>query len=370
MSVTARALALDALERIERDGAYANLLLPELLGRTGMAPRDRNFATELVYGTTRMRRACDFLVDRFLTRDLDPRVRNALRLGAYQLHFLAMKPHAAVGETVEVAPKAARGLVNAVLRRVSDHPVVWPDDATRLSYPDWIVHQLTADLGAKAAVTALEVMNTAPPVTERADGYTQDRASQWVAEAVGAQPGEQVADLCAAPGGKATLLAATGAHVVAGDIRKARAGLVRANVRASHPLDVVVADAARPPFPPGSFDRVLVDAPCSGLGTLRRRPDARWRIDAAAPDRLAAVQRDLVAAAVNLLRPGGTLVYSVCTLTNAEGRGIDGHLASTHPELEPLAPPDGPWEPVGRGVRLLPQAADTDGMYLLRLHRP
>src|SRR3546814_20077189 len=94
-----------------------------------------------------MRRACDFLVDRFLTRDLDSRVRNALRLGAYQLHMLGMAPHAAVGETVGVAPKAARGLVNAVLRRVADHPVVWPDDATRLSYPHWVVDALTTDPG-------------------------------------------------------------------------------------------------------------------------------------------------------------------------------------------------------------------------------
>src|SRR3546814_4794835 len=131
-----------------------------------------------------MRRACDFLVDRFLTRDLDPRVRNALRLGAYQLHMLGMAPHAAVGETVGVAPKAARGLVNAVLRRVADNPVVWPDDATRLSYPDWVVDALTTDLGHADALAALEVMNTTPTVTERADGYTQDPASQWVAAAV------------------------------------------------------------------------------------------------------------------------------------------------------------------------------------------
>ena len=113
-----------------------------MLERSGLEARDRHFVTELVYGTTRMRRACDFLVDRFLTRDLDLRVRNALRLGAYQLHFLGMPPHAAVGETVEVAPKPARGLVNAVLRRVSGAPVTWPDDATRLSYPDWIVEHL------------------------------------------------------------------------------------------------------------------------------------------------------------------------------------------------------------------------------------
>ncbi len=364
MSVTARALALDALDRIERDGAYANLLLPELLSRTGMEARDRHFATELVYGTTRMRRACDFLVDRFLTRDLDLRVRNALRLGAYQLHFLAMAPHAAVGETVEVAPKAARGLVNAVLRRVATSPVIWPDDATRLSYPDWVLERLVADLGADDAVAALEVMNTAPPVTERADGYVQDLASQWVAEAVGARPGDRVADLCAAPGGKATALAATGATVIAADIRIARVGLVRGNAPG---LPVLAADAAHPPFASGSLDRVLVDAPCSGLGTLRRRPDARWRVDAASPERLAAVQCALVDAAVPLLRPGGMLVYSVCTLTDAETSAVDDHLAARHPGLVPAPPLADPWTPHGRGFRLLPQAADTDGMYLLRL---
>ncbi len=364
MTRSAREIALDALDRIDRDGAYANLLLPELLGRSGLAPRDRHFATELVYGTTRMRRACDFLVDRFLTRDLDLRVRNALRLGAYQLHFLAMPPHAAVGETVEVAPKAARGLVNAVLRRVSDNPVTWPDEATRLSYPDWIVDRLTADLGDDAAALVLERMNQAPPVTERADGYTQDLASQWVAEAVGAQPGERVADVCAAPGGKAMVLAATGATVVASDIRPGRVGLIRSNAPG---LPLLAADAARLPFAPGSLDRVLVDAPCSGLGTLRRRPDARWRIDEGAPERLAAVQRILVDAAVTALRPGGTLVYSVCTLPLAETQGIDDHLAAHHPDLAPIDPLGDPWEPLGRGYRLLPHTADTDGMYVLRL---
>jgi 16S rRNA (cytosine967-C5)-methyltransferase len=367
---SARRLALDALDRIDPGGAYANLLLPELLARSGLEPRDRHFATELVYGTTRMRRACDFLVDRFLTRDLDPRVRNALRLGAYQLHVLSMPAHAAVGETVEVAPKAARGLVNAVLRRVASNPVVWPDDAIRLSYPDWVVGALADDLGADDALAALEVMNTPPPVTERADGYVQDLASQWVAAAVEAQAGERVADICAAPGGKATLLAETGAVVVAADIRAARIGLVTDNARAGFPLHALVADGARPPFAPGSFDRVLVDAPCSGLGTLRRRPDARWRLDAGAPARLGAVQRSLVDAGADLVRPGGRLVYSVCTLTDAETVAIDEHLAGTRPDLVPAPAPDGPWRPRGRGALLLPQDADTDGMYLLRLTRP
>ncbi len=365
----ARTLALDALDRIDPGGAYANLLLPELLGRSGLAPRDRHFVTELVYGTTRMRRACDFLVDRFLTRALEPRVRNALRLGAYQLHFLAMAPHAAVGETVEAAPKPARGLVNAVLRRVADNPVIWPDDATRLSYPSWIVEALCADLGVEDGLATLEVMNTAPPVTERDDGYVQDLASQWVAAAVGAQPGERVADLCAAPGGKATLLAAAGATVIAADIRPSRVRLVSDNERAGLPMHLAVADAARSPFPDGAFHRVLIDAPCSGLGTLRRRPDARWKVDAQAPARLATVQRAIVDDAVRLVRPGGRFVYSVCTLTDIESLGVDDHLAATQPDLVPEPLPDGPWQPHGRGARLLPHTADTDGMFLLRLRR-
>ena len=212
-------------------------------------------------------------------------------------------------------------------------------------------------------------MNTAPPVSERDDGYFQDLASQWVAAAVEALPGERIADLSAAPGGKATLLAATGADVVAADIRKKRVGLVADNERAGAPLHLVVADAARPPFGAAAFDRVLIDAPCSGLGTLRRRADARWRLDADAPARLAVVQRSLVDAAADLVRPGGRLVYSVCTLTDAETVAIDEHLASTRPDLRAEPPPDGPWQPQGRGARLLPHTADTDGMYLLRLRR-
>ncbi len=363
---SARALALDALDRIEGGGAYANLLLPEMLERSHLEARDRHFATELVYGTTRMRRACDFLVDRFVARELQPRVRNALRLGAYQLHVLGMPPHAAVGETVAVAPKPARGLVNAVLRRVAEAPVAWPDVATRLSYPDWIVHRLEGDLGP-VHVDVLERMNVPPTVTERADGYIQDLASQWVAASVDARPGEVVVDLCAAPGGKATLLASTGATVVAGDVRQGRARLVRRNAPT---LPVVVNDATRSALRPGSFDSVLVDAPCSGLGTLRRRPDARWRIDADAPERLAAVQRAMVDAAVDLVKPGGLLVYSVCTLTDAEGPDVADHLLGGGGDrYDVLGPPDtGPWEAAGHaGHRLLPHVSDTDGMYLLRV---
>jgi 16S rRNA (cytosine967-C5)-methyltransferase len=359
------------LERIDAGGAYANLVLSAALDRSGLADADRRFVTELVYGTTRRRRACDHLVDRFLARPVDGRVRNALRLGAYQLAFAGVAPHAAVGETVEVAPRPARGLVNAVLRRVADAPVVWPDEATRLSVPDWVFDELTATLGSDRAVAALEVMNEPATVTERADGYVQDEASQRVAAAVEAAAGERVLDLCAAPGGKATALAATGARVVAADVRPARAALVAGNAARTGAagVAVVAADGTRPPWRAGSFDRVLVDAPCSGLGTLRRRADLRWRVEPEAVPRLAALQRRLMAAAADLVRPGGVLVYSVCTLTTDESVGVDEWLAAERPDLVPLDLPGAPWEPWGRGAVLLPQTAGTDGMCLFRYRR-
>jgi 16S rRNA (cytosine967-C5)-methyltransferase len=371
---SARHVALDALERIDADGAYANLVVPKLLERSDLSPRDRRFVTELVYGTTRMRRACDFVVDRFLSRPPVSRVRNALRLGAYQLVFAEVPAHAAVAETVAVSPRPARGLVNAVLRRVAREgsSIEWPDDATRLSVPDWVPARLAADLGTERALAALAAMNEPSPVAERADGYIQDRASQQVAAAVGAQPGELVLDACAAPGGKSTALAEQGALVVAADVRPGRLGLVRRNAERLAVTDqvaLVAADGRQPPWRAGGFDRVLLDAPCSGLGTLRRRPDLRWRVEERAVERLSRLQRELVTASVPLVRPGGILVYSVCTLTRAESTGIDDLVAAEHPELEPVAPPGAPWEPWGRGAILVPQAAGTDGMCLFHYRR-
>ena len=364
-----RAVALDALVRIDSEGAYANLVVGPLLARSGLPERDRGFVTTLVYGTTRMRRACDWLVQRFLMREVEPRVLAALRMGAFQLVFLDTPPHAAVGATVEVAPKRARGLVNAVLRRVADAgPVTWPDDATRLSYPDWVIDRLTTDLGPDRAVAALEAMNEPGEVTERPDGYVQDLASQWVAAAVAARAGERVADLCAAPGGKATAMAEAGAVVAASDIRPARAGLVAANAARLRLEGVatLVADGRHPPYRPASLDHVLLDAPCSGLGALRRRPDARWRVEEPDVARLAGLQAELLAAALTLVRPGGTVVYAVCSLTAAESIGVDERVA----HLEPLDPPGDPWIPWGRGALLLPQAAGTDGMALFRYRAP
>ena len=364
-SESARSVALAALLRIERDGAYANLALPPLLRRSTLDERDRAFATDLVYGTTRMRRACDHAIDRYVLTPPAADVRTLLRLGAYQLLFGGVAPHAAVDATVGLAAPRVRGFVNAILRRVAASPVDWPDEPTRLSYPDWIVRRLVAEVGHEDALAALERMNVPPSVHERADGYVQDVASQWVADLVEAGPGDRIADLCAAPGGKATRLAADGAAVVAADLRPARARLMAANAARldARGLAVVVADATVPPFPPASFDRVVVDAPCSGLGALRRRPDARWRLRPDDIDALAALQARILPAAHALVRPGGTLVYSVCTLTAAESIALDDG------SWPALPAPAAPWRPYGRGARLLPQDADTDGMTVLRYVR-
>jgi 16S rRNA (cytosine967-C5)-methyltransferase len=214
-------------------------------------------------------------------------------------------------------------------------------------------------------------MNEPATVTTRDDGYVQDRASQWVAELVEARAGDRVLDVCAAPGGKATAMARAAATVVAADVRAARGRLVRDNTRRLHLTNVAVvaAEGRQPPFSPATFDRVLVDAPCSNLGALRRRPDARWRVEAEDVDRLAALQRDLLAAAAPLVRPGGRLVFAVCTLTATETVAVDDWVAKSFPGLRPVPPPSPPWRSHGRGALLLPHAAGTDGMALFRYER-
>lgn len=375
--VAARQLAAEALLRIERDGAYANIVLSPLLDSSGLEQRDKGFVTELVYGTTRMRRSCDWLVDRFLPDPecVDLVARTWLRLGAFQLAFLGTPPHAAVGATVEAAPKKISGLCNAVLRKVSTSlPVVWPSDEVRLSQPDWLMARLSEDLGRERALAALEAMNEAASVTTRDDGYIQDEGSQLVAAAVDAEPGDLVLDMCAAPGGKATAIVSQGAIVVAADMRPSRLTLLSTNRDrldiSTTDMHIVGADGTSPPFRSNSFDRVLLDSPCSGLGALRRRPDARWRITQNDIDALVEIQRRLFAQAFELTRPGGEVIYSVCTITAAETLGLDEWVAKNYPLLVARPLEAAPWTPLGRGAILLPQDEGTDGMYILRLRVP
>ena len=431
VTLPARGLALDVLVRVD-GGAYSNLLLASVLRDSSLDARDRAFTTDLVYGTLRHRRTLDAALATALDRPidaLDPPVRAALRLGAYQL-AAGVPPHAAVGETVAATPRRARPLVNAVLRKLATDAPPWPvpggDDASaigvRLSYPDWIVERLVADLGREEALAVLAAANEPAPVALRphpgrttatalaeelallgataepgrlgvgavvvrgagdlgqvpavAEGRAtpQDEASQAVVAVLDPAPGDVVLDTCAAPGGKATAAAervGDAGVVVAADVHPGRLRMVR---RAAHRLALatvptVVADGRSLPVRTGACDRVLVDAPCSGLGVLRRRPEARWRIHPEALGELADLQRALLRDAARALRPGGILVYSVCTLTRDETLAVDAWAASELPELVALAPPAEPWRGWGRGALLLPHVAGTDGMFVLRLQR-
>jgi 16S rRNA (cytosine967-C5)-methyltransferase len=430
-----RALALDALVRVE-EGAWSNLLLTSLLKRSDLDARDRALVTDFVYGTLRSQGTCDHLLGLVSKRPLarlDVPVRAALRLGAYQL-LAGVAPHAAVGETVGALPKSAqraRPFVNAVLRHVADLGPSWPipegDDpaslAVRMSHPLWIVERLVDDLGRDDALATLESANHPPPVTLRANrlqttpedlaaelasggisvepgallpgalllsspgdpgrlpavaegrATPQDQASQAVAAAMDARPGERVADVAAAPGGKATAMAEAmddEGMVLASDLRPGRARRVLAAAQrlGLSSVQTVVADGRALPVHSDGFHRVLVDAPCSGLGVLRRRPEARWRLDPADVDRLAGLQRELLAAAAAATLPGGVLGYCVCTLTAEETLEIDRWLEKELPGFGALERPAAPWRPHGRGALLLPQDAGTDGMYLLRLKAP
>lgn len=422
----ARSVAIDALERVEA-GAYAHAMLPSRLRASGLDARDRAFVTFIVYGAVREQRRLDALIIPRCHQPLDrlePRVRAALRIGTFQL-LHDIPPHAAVNATVSAAPPRARGLVNAVLRSVAAAGPPYPESddlAVRYSYPDWIVAEfgnavpraqlepLLAIGNEPAAVTlrpnplrttsdalaeeleaqrvrvargevvrdALVVGGIGDPVDlpAVAEGRAtpQDQGSQAVVAVLDPQPGDRVLDVAAAPGGKST---AAGERVgdglvVAADLHPGRLGLVRQAVERlglGEVVTPVVADGRRLPISPAAFDRVLVDAPCTGLGVLRRRPEARWRIRPEAVDQLVALQRSLLSAAARAVAPGGRLLYSVCTLTRAETSGIGG-WAFAHLDGFTVEPPPGdPWRPLGPGAVLWPHTAGTDGMFVLSLRR-
>ncbi|HEU5301456.1 MAG TPA: 16S rRNA (cytosine(967)-C(5))-methyltransferase RsmB [Acidimicrobiia bacterium] len=426
MKPTVRRLARDALVRIE-GGAYSHLALPAMLRESHLSARDRAQVTDLVYRTLRGQRRLDDLIGRASTRRIarmDPPVRAALRLGAHQL-LSGVPPHAAVGETVSAAPARAQGFVNGVLRALTRLGPPWPEpesEAVALSYPDWLADRLRADLGPERATAVMVAGNEPGALTLRpnpgrtevdaleaalreagaevergrlvpsalvvrgggdparllpvADGRAtpQDQGSQAVVAYLDPQPGDRVLDIAAAPGGKATGIAervGREGRVLALDRNAGRLGLVgRASSRLGlDTVDLLVADGRHLPVDGAAFDRVLLDAPCSGMGVLARRAESRWRLEPDSISELAGLQRDLLLEAARAVRPGGVLVYSVCTLTAEETRAVVDATVARRPDLVPMAPPAPPWEPSGSGALLLPQAAGTDGMYVAGLRR-
>jgi 16S rRNA (cytosine967-C5)-methyltransferase len=361
----ARTAAFDILLEVER-GGYASELLDAVAAP--LDARDAALAHRIVFGALRYRAQLDYLIAHWSGRSgkLDVEVRTALRAGVYQLRYLERVPaHAAVTESVDLVKRArkrsAAGFVNAVLRKATRDAVEWPDRATALSCPAWLLERWdrsygrdAADAIARAALEEPERYVRAPhggPGLEATDvagcyrvvegageGFRrQDIGSQTIAPLLGLAPGQRFLDLCAAPGGKTAQALESGVRAVACDLHPHRirqlAGMGAA---------LVTLDGTRP-LPFGRiFDRILVDAPCSGTGTLARNPEIKWRLRPEDLTDLQRRQRALLAHALDTLAPGGTLVYSTCSLEAEENEQVIGNrAASTWRRLPGRDPGDG-----------------------------
>lgn len=431
-----RLLAIDLLVRVE-GGAFLDATLGPALETSALDPRDSALLTRLVYGTAAWQARLDWTLEAALRRPLralEPKVRAALRLGALQLlHLDRIPPHAAVAATVEALRRAgggrATGLVNAVLRRIAREgerplPAAGGDRITRLaiehSHPRWLVELWREELGHDAAVALMRANNTAAPTALRADGLSPERAiaalasrglvarrtrfaptgieidgplaprarldglfpqsepSQLVAELLGVGSGERILDACAAPGGKALALAqATGRSGLVLATDRSTGGLARVgSLRTRAPaLAPVAADARRPPWPEAVFDAALVDAPCTGLGTLRSHPEIRWRRQKQDPRRLGRLQLEILRAVSRSVRSGGRLVYSTCTITNAENEAVVGAFLEAEAgwvrvDARPHLPPVAASLVDDRGtLRTRPDRDGLDGFFAVRLER-
>lgn len=311
--MTAREIAFDAALRVEK-GAWAEEVLRSAVA--ALDPRDADLAWELVFGSLRYQAQLDWLIALYSGKaaKLDPEVRIALRLGIYQIRYLdRIPPHAAVSSSVDLVKRArkrsAMGFVNAVLRKVNRAPVEWPSEDVALSLPAWLLSRWTASFGAESA------HRIATQFLEKPATPGQDPGAAAIAPLLEVAPGMSVLDLCAAPGNKTAQLIAAGGEVIATDLYSHRLRDVNCARRA-------VVDATRPlPFS-RQFDRILVDAPCSGTGTLGRNPEIKWRVTRADLVDLAGRQKLILQNALAVLAPGGRLVYSTCSLESEENEAV------------------------------------------------
>jgi 16S rRNA (cytosine967-C5)-methyltransferase len=403
----ARRVAHTVLLRVFEEDAYADRAFASEAKE--LDTRDRAFAQRIAYGAIQTVRTLDHAIERLGGRPvgaMDAPVRAAIRLGAYELAFLGGVPaRASVNEAVELVKaspaRRASGFANAVLRRVAEGvrdliaalPESTPREAAlRHSYPDWVADTWWEEWGAEEALALMRAQNEPPETAvrvvatgdarvveridpgelERGEVWPQSRGSQLAGAAVDVRPGERVLDMCAAPGGKTTQLATQAAEVVAVELHPGRARELEENVRrlGFENVHVVNADARELPPELTGFDRVLVDAPCSGLGVLAGRPDLRWR---ARP--LPELQSELLQVAAERVKPGGSVVYSVCTIAKAENEDVvdaapsdqhnrlalDDSLAATWPAYQ---------HPHRSGTLLtLPHRHRTSGFFIARLIR-
>ena len=394
----ARRTAYEVLLRVFEQDAYADRVFRS--AARNLDERERAFAQRLAYGAVQRVRTLDHAIETLgkrPVRKLDPPVRAALRLGAYQLGYTDTAPHAAANESVELVRRArlerAVPFTNAVMRRLADGMLplldALPEGALKESYPDWIYETWMRELGADDALalmragnepleTVVRLVKGEPPGeptdvpgayrVQRVDDlavaegriWPQSRGSQLVGLVVGSQDGERVLDLCAAPGGKTTQLRG---EVTAVEIDPHRASELRANVAQLGATNVTVVEADGTQLPPelDGFDRALVDAPCSGLGVLSQRPDLRWRAEP-----LPELQLALLRSAAARVQPGGTIVYSVCTINAAESEEV---VAASGLRVLPLGPE---WPQFAHPRRpeflqTLPHVHGTSGFFIARL---
>ena len=371
----ARAAAFAVVRRVFEQDAYADRAFAG--AAAALDERDRGLAQRIAYGTVQRVRTIDHGIEqlgRRPVRKLDAPVLAALRVAAYQLGWLDVPAHAVVGESVELVRRAglerATAFTNAVGRRLAQGfrglVASLPEGPLKHSYPDWVWDVWRRDLGEEEALELMRAQNEPaetivrlvrasnslllgleetdvpgayrtgrvdPLALEQGRIWPMSRASQVAALAVGARPGERVLDLCAAPGGKTAMLQG---EVVAVEVNEARARELAANLRLLGREDVRVVHADARELPESGFDRALVDAPCSGLGVLARRPDLRWR-----GKPLPELQLELVRAAAERVREGGTIVYSVCTINadeneavvDASGLRVDPSLGDEWPQF-------------------------------------
>ncbi len=380
-----------------------------------LEPGDRARAERLANEALRWAGRSDRMLGPYLRQKPDDEVLNALRLALYEIHEGGAPAHAAVNAAVASAPKRTKGLVNAVLRNTQRGDKSWAE-LPLPQMPKWLRKPLVAAWG-KDAIAAMEVAQSKPPpidLTVAGDAATwaeklnaevlptgslrlceQGQVSKlpgfaegawWVQDAAAAlpvqllapRPGEAVMDLCAAPGGKTMQIAAAGAKVTALDNSENRLVRLRENLeRTKLTADVVVADALEW-SPEGPFDAVLVDAPCSATGTLRRHPDLAFAKTGQELEALTALQTAMLDRAFEWLKPGGRMVFCTCSLLPQEGEEQRDAMLARHPDMqiEDILPEgvDPAWRAVGGGLRLRPDywadRGGLDGFFMVRLQKP
>jgi 16S rRNA (cytosine967-C5)-methyltransferase len=433
----ARLAAFQTLKQIE-GGKFSSVALSEL--KSDLSPLDRALTHELVLGVLRWQLHLDAIIEHFAGRNiekLDGPVKRALRLAIYQLRFLSRIPSsAAVNESVNLVAHArvssARPFVNAVLRRATREadysPVANIEDpldriAIETSHPRWLVERWSNAFGIEQAKLMAAANNVTPPtafrvvklvadekevleklrsagadlvhskiaasawrvsgvtakireLSDQGEIYIQDEASQLVAEIVNAQPGDRVLDVCAAPGGKTTLIAERAggnAEVVAMDVSPRRLSTVARAIEMHHlkSIRLIVADAGAPlPFDAQAFDRVLLDAPCSGTGTLRHNPEIRWRLKNDDIPALAEQQKRFLSHAARVVKPGGLLIYSTCSVETEENEDVVRNFLSANDQFRQVSAPVNADLFTNFGAaRTWPHRDGTDGFFIAVLER-